>query len=683
MVEEKQVIIDVDFNNLIDALKELKRQYDANTDAMKKLADEGKKDSAEYKLLIEDNKVLKSEMRGVENQMRNNIKAQRADAESLVQLRAKLSNLQKAYDQMGKNDPRRDGLQKQIAELHTQVLNLEGSTGRWQRNVGNYKSALEGLSDGFKKANISVGGLDRTLKMLAVNPIVAMLSALALAAKGVADAIKSDEQATMDLKEAFSMLNPYIDTAKNALSTFADKIVWEVSTAIKGLTLGMGNIIDKYQRLANLFGADVHWADNYRSAVTAAEDLAKAENDYIKKKRTWTVASKQMEKEVADLRAMAAEKDKYSAEERLSYLDKAIAIETKKARLEKQMAEENLDLIRREAARTRNNAEMNDKLAQAEAAVIQADINLSNTIRNLQRQRQSAVAEVKKANGETKKEDELVKELNKDLDQTREALELITMTAYDQWLDETAKKNKKLANEIKGVADRLNALRTDMGGLVDADRAAGVQGFTDAVADAPSALEQFAASYAKNADRIESTSSSLEGAFSSLAGYYSKLASSEAATEEERAEAAQKAQQWSTMQVVANTAVAMAKGIAGAMDVPYPANLVALATTVTSLVAAIAEIKSMSFETGGVVGGFHGATMGHDNTVAQVRRGEMILNASQQRRLFEIANSGAREGEASALAAALRNMPPPILVYSELEKFGRNVKILNENAKLQ
>lgn len=682
MAEEKKVIIDVDFNNLIDALKELKRQYDVNIEKMQQLADEGKEDSAQYKLLIEDNKVLKSEMRSVETQMRNNIKAQRADADSLVQLRAKLSNLQKQFDQMGKNDPRRDGLQKQIAELHAQVMNLEGSTGRWQRNVGNYQSALQGLSTDFRAAGLSCGVLDRALKMLTVNPVVAMLGALALAAKGVAEAIKSDEQATMALKESFALLNPYIDTAKNALSTFADKIVWEVSTAIKGLTLGIGNIIDKYQRLANLFGADVHWADNYKSAVTAAEELAKAENDYIEKKRVWTVASKQMEKEVADLRAMAAEKDKYTAEERLAYLDKAIAIETKKARLEKKMAEENLNLLSREAARTRNNAEMNDKLAQARAAVIQAEINLSNTIRNLQRQRQSAVAETKKQNNAEEEENETTKELNKSLNQTREALELITMTSYDEWLDATAKKNKKLADDIKSVADRLNVLRTEVGGLVDADRA-DVEGFTDVVADAPTSLEQFAAAYERNADRIEATSSSLQGAFSSLSGYYSKLAASEAATEEERAEAAQKAQQWSTMQVVANTAVAMAKGIAGAMAEPFPANIAALATTIAALVSAIAEIKSLSFETGGVVGGFHGATMGRDNTVAQVRRGEMILNASQQRRLFEIANSGVRDSEASALAAALRNMPAPVLVYSEFERFGRSVTIMNENAKLR
>ena len=56
-----------------------------------------------------------------------------------------------------------------------------------------------------------------------------------------------------------------------------------------------------------------------------------------------------------------------------------------------------------------------------------------------------------------------------------------------------------------------------------------------------------------------------------------------------------------------------------------------------------AKLAGMSFATGGVVGGFNGATSGSDNTTANVRTGEMFLNASQQRTLFEIANNSGAE----------------------------------------
>ena len=45
-----------------------------------------------------------------------------------------------------------------------------------------------------------------------------------------------------------------------------------------------------------------------------------------------------------------------------------------------------------------------------------------------------------------------------------------------------------------------------------------------------------------------------------------------------------------------------------------------------------------SFYTGGIIGGANGATMGDDNTYIHARRGEMVMNASQQRALWDIIN---------------------------------------------
>jgi len=45
-----------------------------------------------------------------------------------------------------------------------------------------------------------------------------------------------------------------------------------------------------------------------------------------------------------------------------------------------------------------------------------------------------------------------------------------------------------------------------------------------------------------------------------------------------------------------------------------------------------------SFYTGGIIGGANGATMGGDNTYIHARRGEMVLNAAQQRSLWDKLN---------------------------------------------
>lgn len=84
----------------------------------------------------------------------------------------------------------------------------------------------------------------------------------------------------------------------------------------------------------------------------------------------------------------------------------------------------------------------------------------------------------------------------------------------------------------------------------------------------------------------------------------------------------------------------MAEGAASVMDLPYPANLAALATviaTVTSVIASIASIGSQKFADGGI---FNGKTTIGDYNLARVNAGEMILNNRQQQHLFNLLNSG-------------------------------------------
>lgn len=60
-----------------------------------------------------------------------------------------------------------------------------------------------------------------------------------------------------------------------------------------------------------------------------------------------------------------------------------------------------------------------------------------------------------------------------------------------------------------------------------------------------------------------------------------------------------------------------------------------------------------SYATGGVVGGFQGASAGGDNTYIHARNGEMMLNARQQRNLFDIANS--KGSAAGGIKVNIRN----------------------------
>lgn len=86
----------------------------------------------------------------------------------------------------------------------------------------------------------------------------------------------------------------------------------------------------------------------------------------------------------------------------------------------------------------------------------------------------------------------------------------------------------------------------------------------------------------------------------------------------------------------ANEGEALAAGTASAAELPYPANLAAIASIVAELVAVFASIASYSkFAEGGIVGG---ATTIGDYNLARVNKGEMILNGKQQSHLFNMLN---------------------------------------------
>ena len=78
--------------------------------------------------------------------------------------------------------------------------------------------------------------------------------------------------------------------------------------------------------------------------------------------------------------------------------------------------------------------------------------------------------------------------------------------------------------------------------------------------------------------------------------------------------------------------------------IPFPANVAAAASLnayVTAQTALGAAIVGAAAIKGYADGGIVGATSGPDNRIATVRDGEMVLNASQQGKLFDMINGGA------------------------------------------
>ena len=80
---------------------------------------------------------------------------------------------------------------------------------------------------------------------------------------------------------------------------------------------------------------------------------------------------------------------------------------------------------------------------------------------------------------------------------------------------------------------------------------------------------------------------------------------------------------------------AIASATASGASLPFPVNIAAIAAGIAAVVAAFSMVFSC-FADGGIVGGTN--TIG-DMNLARVNKGEMILNGSQQARLFKMLNS--------------------------------------------
>lgn len=568
------IVVDVSMDALIDSLSKLRAQYADTEKAIKELKNAEGDHTAEIEKMTQQNKVLRQEIGGVEKQIQNEIKAQKANEKSLVQMRAQLANLNKQYDSMSGFDRmgvQGQQLQKTIADLSAEIQGLEENTGRWQRNVGNYRSALKDMKDATEAAGLSSQGLDRIMKGLSTNPWMAVVTLLVSILVKLRDRLKDNEQVTASLGKAMSSLQPVFDWFSKALSKIADIFSNVLDWAIQKTIDALGWLGRQLQKLGNLFGKD--WG----SGLIAYSDTMK---------------------KTAEVTTEAAETTETLTDSTTS-LKNAVK-ETRDA--------------------------LEDFLATYKKVVEEA--------------KKESLADVLQKAGGTKTAADVIHDMQK---------------AYDD-LDLTFKKLDTTVN--------------------DADFGSNNE---------PSFIERLAADFENNAQTIEAVSSSLQSSFGSLSSIYKQMSEDETKSEAEREAAAKKAKQWSALQIAANSGTAIAKGVAASMDKPFPANLAALASTLAAIIAAIAQAKALAkgFETGGVIGGFRGATMGHDNTVASVRTGEMVLNANQQKTLFEIANGGATTSLTASLVAALQAMPAPVVEYTELQRFGNRVNILDNNAKLK
>lgn len=114
--------------------------------------------------------------------------------------------------------------------------------------------------------------------------------------------------------------------------------------------------------------------------------------------------------------------------------------------------------------------------------------------------------------------------------------------------------------------------------------------------------------------------------------------------------------------VAADQAASISSATKQGSKLPFPANLAAIAAGIAAVVAAFAMIGN--FANGGIIGGR--ATHG-DMQFARVNGGELILNGTQQARLFDLLNEGGILANGGVVEFKLRGSD----LYGSLKNYGK------------
>lgn len=411
--ETKKILVDVSIETTeaIKAVVATKTEIVELKKAQKELdltTDDGK---AAYEAYAAQIRQLSNAARQQQKEIDNSIKAQKAEMGSMDQLKATLSNLTAEYNRLSeeqRNSAEGLELKDQIKGISDALKGTEGGLGNFSRTVGEYENKIisalglnkgfagslvsmtensESATGGFKKMGDSAKAFGKSLLSLLANPVVLMIAAITAGVmllvtvfKKTVDTIKNNEEQSNRLTAALAPLKVIGDAVTRVFEKLGETLISAAE--------GFGKVVGW---MADLVGASKEVNQSTQDYI----NLEKEKQKLIQDTRQLNVDASKAEVEIAELRNRIAQKDKFTAEERVKFVDKAINMEMKLSEDRRILAERNLAVLKEEGKRTKNNAEFEEKLASARIAVNNATRDALNKTKELASQRVEALNSIK------------------------------------------------------------------------------------------------------------------------------------------------------------------------------------------------------------------------------------------------------------------------------------------------
>lgn len=627
-----------EWNQLIDEQK-------AKQQELAKARKEGSISESDYQkaMAVSRNEVTaySKQMQQLNKEVQNNVTATNTNKDSLAALRAELSNATKEFDNLSAAE--RNGAKGQELAHHINVITdelkaAEESTQRYYRNVGNYKN---GIVDAFSSMGGAAGGLVTPiknatlgLKTMSKTPVIAILGILVSIIAKVIEKLKSSEDNTNRVSSAFSAFGA-------------------VGTMVTKLFQGLGKVVAK---VAEYLGKAADKLGLVTDAMKTEQQLTRDQIALTKIERENRKKNADDELAIAQLKAKAAEKLTYSAQERIGFLQEA-------ADREKAISQRNLDTAREEyrileekSKLADNSAEENDALAAAYEKMRQAETAYFNKSKELAAQMVEAKNQLlsqtnaqasadKKASDQAEKdaqaavkaEKERVKaqasikaqEIAERLKQV-EAGSLAELDLKKEQLQQAYDMDVAQLEQQEGTAELIKLKKQTLNQELQAlDDAYYDNQFNQVQAETDKMIDEWQKQADAEKEILEARRQMQKTTATAISAALGDISSAISDLGEENSALTKLSKVLAIAQIAIDTGVATAEGIKNAMAVPFPANIAAIATTIAAVVSgmasAIVSVKSAKFASGGLVTGPGTATS--DSIPARLSNGESVINA--------------------------------------------------------
>ncbi len=461
----KTVVVDLKLmpNDTVKTIQDLQTKIANLKQVMEGLRAQGMQNTETYIKLQATLKELEQGVRANQKVLRDSIRENQKNGDSINALRATIRNLRSEYENLSKAEresAKGQDMLQHIHDLTAELKTLEEAELDFGRNVGNYKSALEGLPfgkviAGFNQLSQGTGKLSVAIKngalmvktlgkeflALLANPIVAGIAAITAVVMKLTNSIKKNDEAMTALKSLMASLQPILNIIEKGFQA----IVGVITKAINGIS----NFIQKVMQLV----------PGLREYSKANEDVVRSADALEDKEREYTLNNAKRQKEISELRNKAVQADKYSASERKKFLQQAMDLEKEDLGEKRDIASERYRIAKEEAllsigvtemteeAWARLSDEAKNHLTDLEAAMVLAEKEYNDGTRRMQ----SQISSLSNAGASTRKERlknerEALKELENTLIQSIKNL-------YDK---ETATVTASYTQQINALKEKLN-----------------------------------------------------------------------------------------------------------------------------------------------------------------------------------------------------------------------------------